>query len=353
MFKELRIFIAVVALAFLAGCNGCNKNKSREKPDVSNIHIDLHWLRFDKDLTDFANHDFSEWENNMMQKYDGFYNFYVSNFIIGPRPAGDTTNITAAAVQKFLDDKYIRTIQDSINARYKDTKDVEAAMKQMFLYFKYYFPEMEVPDIITINSAYGAGVSPFGRNQLIIGLDMFLGQDNRDYDSAGVYEYLRHKMSREYIPRYVAEAMYEEYYGKGDVRSDEALIEAMVDKGKKMYFLSYVFPDAPDSLILGYTQPQTEWCEKSEYSIWQFFNDKDLLYKENAMDKARYLGDGPTTSGMPPEAPGTIGNFIGLQIVRKFMKETGEQIPLHELIVKYDAKTIFKKSKYRPSKSNF
>jgi uncharacterized protein YjaZ len=68
------------------------------------------------------------------------------------------------------------------------------------------------------------------------------------------------------------------------------------------------------------------------------------------MDKTRYLGEGPTTNGMPPEAPGAIGNYLGLQIVRKFMKETGGKIEMKDLIARYDSKTIMEKAKYRPSK---
>ena len=120
-----------------------------------------------------------------------------------------------------------------------------------------------------------------------------------------------------------------------------------------MYFLSYVFPDAADSLIVGFTNRQTQWCQNSEYEIWKFMNDKDLLYKNNYMEKKRYLDEGPAIPGMPPDAPGGIGNWIGLQIVRKFMKETGNKISLHYLITKYDGKVIFEKAKYRPSKSIF
>ena len=120
-----------------------------------------------------------------------------------------------------------------------------------------------------------------------------------------------------------------------------------------MYVLSHLLPDAPDSLLMGFTQTQTMWCEDSEYEIWKFLNDKDLLYKNEFMEKKRYLDEGPTTAGMPEESPGNIGSWIGLQIVRKFMKETGGKIPLHDLMLKYDARTILAKAKYRPLKTVF
>ncbi|MCW5908783.1 MAG: hypothetical protein KIS94_13050 [Chitinophagales bacterium] len=343
--------LVVVLMALLL--TGCNENKSREKPDVSKIDVNVRLLRFDKDLQAFNSGDFSAWRNEMINRYGAFYKFYISNFVVGPRPAGDTADIEQQAISRFLSDKYIRIIQDSISARFSKTDDVEQDLKLMFRYFKHYVPQFEAPEIITINSAYGAGVSPFGNNQLIIGLDMFLGEDNRDYDSVGVYAYLRHKMKREYIARYAAEALYEEHFPSIEMAADVNLIDAIIERGKKLYFISYLFPDAPDSMILGYTASQTKWCNESEYAIWQFLNDKDLLYKNNAMEKTRYLGEGPGTNGMPPEAPGAIGNFVGLQIVRKFMKENGKGITMPDLMNNYDAKVILAKSKYRPAKSNF
>lgn len=350
MIQRVKAIAVVSVLCLLVSCNGCNQNKSREKPDVSNINVQLQLLRFDSDLKNFDPLHFDSWRAEMQERYGEFYKFYVSNFIIGPRPAGDTADIELQAIQQFLSDKYIRTIQDSIDSRFVNTDDIEKELLQAFRYFKYYLPATEIPQVVTINSAYGAGVSPYGEKQLIVGLDMFLGADNKDYDSIGVYSYLRHKMRREYIARYAAEALYDAYFPAVSLNSNATLLESIIERGKKLYFISYIFPDAPDSLILGYTEPQTTWCKESEYAIWQFFNDKDLLYKNNAMDKTRYLGDGPTTNGMPPEAPGAIGNFVGLQIVRSFVKETDGKIPLSDLVTQYSPQTILQKARYRPAK---
>lgn len=353
MIRLLKISVFFSVLVFMAGCNGCHESESREKPDVSAINIQTQVLRFDQDLKTARHTDFVHWKEGMQEKYRSFYNFYVGNFIIGPRAPGDTTNVQQEAIARFLQDQYIHTIQDSIDSRFATIKDVEEDLQSMFRYFKYYYPAFEAPQVIGINSAYGAGVSPYGRDQLIVGLDMFLGADNKDYDSIGVYAYLRHKMKREYIARYAAEAMFDEYFPASASSANANLIEEIIERGKKLYFLSYLFPDAPDSLILGYTQAQTDWCKQSEYTIWQFFNEKDLLYKNNAMEKTRYLGEGPTTTGMPAESPGGVGSYLGLQIVRKFMNETGSKIPLQQLMEDYDAKTILAKAGYRPPKPNF
>ncbi len=360
MWKQFRFLhnmkkiIFLLVLFSLSGCNSCNKTKSREKPDVSNIKVDVQLQRFDKDLFGLAKTNCDEQQIEAMRnKYGSFFDFYISQFVIGPRPPGDTSHIEKEALQKFLADAYINRIQNAINSHFENTKDVEEDLTQSLKYFKYYFPDATVPKVVGVNSGFSIGAFTYEKNLLGVGLDQYLAPNFPDYDSAGVFQYLQHKMRREYIARNSMEVLYNFYFGSEELSHGKTLIEAMVDKGKKMYFLSYVLPDAPDSLIVGFTQKQTTWCEESEVDVWKFLNDKDLLYKDNYMDQKRYLDEGPTITGMPAESPGNLGSWIGLQIVRKFMKETGGKISLHDLLLKYDSKTILAKAKYRPSKSVF
>ncbi len=360
MWKQFRFLhnmkkiIFLLVLFSLSGCDSCNKTKSREKPDVADIKIAVQMERFDKDLFELAKTNFDEQAMSAMRnKYGSFFDFYIAQFVIGPRPPGDTANIEKEALQRFLTDAYINRIQNAVNSHFENTKDIDEELTQSLKYFKHYFPEATVPKVIGINSGFSIGAFTYEKEILGVGLDQYLGPGFSDYDSAGVFQYLQHKMRREYIARNSMEVLYNFYFGTEELSHGKTLIEAMVDKGKKMYFLSYVLPDAPDSMITGFTQKQTTWCEESEVDIWKFMNDKDMLYKDNYMDQKKYLDEGPGITGMPAEAPGNIGSWVGLQIVRKFMKETGQKISLHDLLLKYDAKTILAKAKYRPAKSVF
>lgn len=351
--KYLKFISITLLLLAIAGCSGCKRNKGREKPDVSGINLQVHLMRFDQDLMNFTPQNYRQQAEMMRQKYGPFFDFYIEQFVIGPRPAGDTANVDEQAVEKFTSDAYIRRLQDSINVHFANTTHLDEELTQSFKYFKYYFPKADIPKVVGVNSGFSLGAFTFGKDVLGIGLDLYLGADNPDYDSAGIFQYLRHKMTKAFITRNAMEVMYNLYFGEDDFSPGHTLLEAMAQKGKKMYFLSLVLPDAPDSIICGFTGDQTKWCEANEYEIWKFLNDKDLLYKENAMEQKRYLDEGPTTPGMPAEAPGNLGSWIGLQIVRKFMNETGNKISLQELVTKYDAKAILAKAKYRPSKSVF
>ncbi|HLP50424.1 MAG TPA: hypothetical protein VK154_06035 [Chitinophagales bacterium] len=350
--KNRLLVVLLLTVCVFAGCG--DKSKSRPKPDVSKIEVDARLQRFDQDIFAAGQSGFSdEALSGMRNKYGSFFDFYVSQFVIGPRQPGDTANIEKDALQKFVTDAYINRIQRAIDARFSSTKDIDEELNQALKYFKYYFPEAQVPKVVAINSGFSVGAFTYEKDLLGIGLDQYLGPGYADYDSAGVFQYLQHKMRREYITRNSMEVLYNFYFGEEELSRGKNLVEAMVEKGKKIYFLSYMLPDAPDSLLVGFTQKQTTWCEQNEVDIWKFLNDKDLLYKDNYMDQKRYLDEGPGITGMPPEAPGSIGSWIGLQIVRQFAKETGNKIPLKDLLTKYDAKTILLKARYRPVKSVF
>ena len=58
--------------------------------------------------------------------------------------------------------------------------------------------------------------------------------------------------------------------------------------------------------------------------------------------------DGPSATGMPPESPGNIGAWLGLQIVEAYMKQHPEKT-LKELITEpIDAQRFLMESKYKP-----
>jgi hypothetical protein len=109
-----------------------------------------------------------------------------------------------------------------------------------------------------------------------------------------------------------------------------------------------MLPDAPDSLLMGYTTTQEAWCRNSEKNIWQFLNERDLLFKVNYMEQKRYTTDGPTTTGMPPESPPKVGSWVGWQIVRRFMKNNRGKVTLNDLLYKYTGKQIFTLANYKP-----
>ncbi len=121
----------------------------------------------------------------------------------------------------------------------------------------------------------------------------------------------------------------------------------MIHKGKLMYFVDALLPNAHDSVKIGYTAKQLDWCERNEAQMWSQLIEHKMLYSNNRMDIVRYTNDGPRTSGFPLESPGKTGVWIGWQIVREYMDKYPETT-LPELMKNSDYQQILNDSKYFP-----
>jgi hypothetical protein len=259
---------------------------------------------------------------------------------------GDSSAMLENALHALLASSDIRGLQDTINAHFPDLHWLEKELAQGFRYMKYYFPAYQVPRCITFFS----GLNNFGAitidTVLGIGLDMFLGKDYPFYGKvADPYPaYMLPRFASPYITADCFKAIEQQLYPPPQ---GGTLLDHMIAAGKQLYFLDQVLPDAPDSIKTGFTQRQLDWCDDNEKQIWQYFIQNNLLYVRDMQQIIHYVGDGPSTQGMPPVAPGNIGSWAGWQIVKKYMEEH-PQTTLAQLLQLKDAQLILTGAHYRP-----
>jgi len=125
------------------------------------------------------------------------------------------------------------------------------------------------------------------------------------------------------------------------------LLDNMIQQGKLMYFVDAMLPEMHDSLKIGYTKLQLDWCKKNEAQMWSQLIEYKMLYSNKRMDIIRYINASPTTSGFPLESPGRTGVWIGWQIVRQYMKKFPETT-LADLMQNSNYQQILNDSKYFP-----
>jgi hypothetical protein len=75
----------------------------------------------------------------------------------------------------------------------------------------------------------------------------------------------------------------------------------------------------------------------------------ELLYKTDRQIISDFMNISPVTPGMPSEAPGMLGVWVGWQIVKKYM-ELNPKTSLEDLFRMTDGRVILEGSKYKPSK---
>lgn len=132
-----------------------------------------------------------------------------------------------------------------------------------------------------------------------------------------------------------------------DQSGSKTLVEQMIEKGKQWYLLDKFLPTTADSIKTGYTQQQLNWCNENEGLIWTYIIKNEDLNSLNPVTIQTYIGEGPFTQGFSQElSPGNMGQWIGWQIVKKYVSKNPDMKP--EEVMKMDAGKILEEAKYKP-----
>lgn len=341
MQKYLKNNILHTLIFISATIAGCGTKK--QVPDVSNIPITVKIERFDRAFAGIDTTNVAAGVKLLQEMYPGFTNDYFSHILfLMPTP---DTNMRAQSVRPFLTNPDIRALNDSVGRHFADIRPLEASLEHAFRLAKHYQPKFRAPKVLTFISA----VNNFGAitldSILGIGLDMYMGAGFPVYKVIpDMPEYMVRRFTPENIPVNAMTVLYQQLDAPNEAGT---LAEQMIYLGKQQYWLEHVLPETDEHLRLGYTREQLKFCDGNEKMIWQYFVENKLLYNREGQTIARYTGEGPSTQGMPAEAPGKIGAFTGYRIVQAFMQRNKEYT-LEKLMGTQDAMLIFNGAKYRP-----
>lgn len=330
-------------LLLLAVCTACTSRK--KAPDVSHIPVTVSIARFDQDLIAVDTNRVAEGLDSLHAQYPVFLPAYLQH-IMAFGAYNESTDRIPVQTRLMLVNKDFRSLQDAVQHKFRDLRWLEQDLAQGFRYMKYYFPSFRVPHVVTFISAIGNYGAVTIDTLLGIGLDMYMGSNFPIYARLPDYPaYMVRRFSPEYITTNCIQALVQQRYPMPGAGAK--LVELMVAAGREQYLLEQVLPNTPDTIRTGYTKAQLEWCRDNEMMIWQYFIQNELLYKTDWQETMHFIGDGPSTQGMPPGSPGRIGYFVGLQIIRKYMDRHPE-VTLQQLMDNKDLVGIFSESKYRP-----
>ncbi|MEC7267997.1 MAG: hypothetical protein VX119_04265 [Bacteroidota bacterium] len=159
-----------------------------------------------------------------------------------------------------------------------------------------------------------------------------------------------------HLPLDIANALYMANYAQDSV-ARMMLGEAMVDAGKRLFFLECLLPEWADHKLIEYSKPSMDWCKEYEYDLWLMFNDShyecDITSTSHFIhQKALSISSGTQSLGWvnlqsAPNAPDRIGEWIGWQIVRAYAEENGGYAALQS-IIETPSSLILQQSPYNP-----
>jgi hypothetical protein len=332
----------------------CERDKASNIPDVSDIKVDIDLTRFEQLLLADTTINPARLQN-LMREHPSFSEVYF-NYVI---PKTDDIEINTndeevrfQNIASWIKHPRTRWLYDTIQQIYPDLKEVESSLESAFQYAKYYFPEKETPRVYTTISDFGYFPFLYAEDSLRdgigISLEMFAGEKFPYLTYTGLNnafsDYLTRSYNKDHITRRALEIWVEDL--KGDPTGNR-LIDLMIDRGKKLYILESLMPHAHDSVIIDYPSVKLNYVENNEREIWYHFTTQDLLYETSLNKIQKYIGPSPTSPGMPTEAPGNTGSWLGWQIVRAYMK-SHPGTTLKELIAMQDAQALVDQSGYRP-----
>ena len=329
--KQLIFFILIVT-----ACFSCSRNPL--KVDISAISIDFSIDHFETDL--LSNPVDSGTVKMLDEKYGEFFKIFTYRMIwIG----GMDEESFIPGLQKFVADTLIENLNNLVSAKI-NTEDLDDELKNAFRYYQYYFPEKHVPRVVSCISGFNQSIVT-ANNLIGISLDKFLGRDCSYYAQLGLPEYKRRRMNPENIVPETMMAWATTEFPKNDNSSN--LLSNIIFQGKMMYFVDAMLPDLADTLKIGFTKKQLDFCKTSEPGMWAFLAEHKLLFSSQRMDVKRYIDDAPYTNSFTNESPGRTGVWIGCQIVRAYMKKNPE-VSLPQLLQNQNYQEILNKSGYQP-----
>ncbi|HXI00953.1 MAG TPA: gliding motility lipoprotein GldB [Sphingobacteriaceae bacterium] len=338
--ENVQIYLFFLISLLLVSC------KDNNRVDVSGIDIKLNIMRFDKDLNSLTPANLYERAPELQQKYGFFYGDFMEG-ILSVGNIQDTAYYSA--LRSVIVNKDYQELKKEVFSKYPDFITQQQELTQAFKHIKYYYPHQKIPRIVTFFSGFTVQ-TPIGNDYVGIGLDMFLGADSKFYPALiqSIPQYIFRRFTPENItPRVIETFFREDMFPEKD--ESRSLLDKMVHNGKILYLMGAVLPDVPDSLKIGYTAKQMQWCNDFESNIWAYFLENELLYETDYMKIQKFLAEAPFTPGIGSnnESAPKLGVWTGWQIVKKYMSKN-PKLTLQQLMAESDAQKILTESRYKP-----
>lgn len=346
-FRNIIISALMLAIIIINGCNGCNNSRYKH-PRTSKIvsEYPVKVERFDKELFALKPENLHNGLIELKNKYGIFYTSYARDIMRMQLLENDS--LYEKPMRMLLGFERLQELAETVDSAYEDLSDIEKELSKAMGIYHAEFPKAIVPRFISFISEFGNGNVIYD-SMICIGLDFYMNKRfNQFYVSMDFPSFMIAKMQRNYIVPNAIKAL---AIGQYDYQTskDKRFIAQILLEGKIRYFMKSLLPTVNDTIIMGYTQSQLDWCKENETQIWTHFIDKNMLYESDPGKFMRYLNDGPFTvaEDVPRESSPAIGAWMGWQIINHYMANN-PKVTLHELMDNTNFEDILKQSKYRP-----
>lgn len=325
------LYIHIFTVCILFGCNNekerpydkLNKVKDQAKITIDRLYLEQAKITTEKDVEQYLT------KNELFKKYfmDEVYPPDVQKKEI-------LKLVTTESGQQLLSD---------VQRVFKSVEGIEKDFTLALTKLKSYYPDYTIPKIQMAVTGFMKDVVVV--DDYILICPEFFPDDESKYRQPEMPDYLLKRYSKESMTPMVLFFLSNKF-NDVDVQ-DETLIANMVAHGKALYFTKQMCLEKHDSLIIGYSQEQLDFCEQFEEQIWDHFLRKQLVYSTEHNHVVKYIQENPKIGEIDNRCPGRIAQWLGWRIVEKYMMDHPE-VSLQSLMSMSDGKELFMQSKYRP-----
>lgn len=337
------LLISAVFFILTLFLNSCTDSDSPAPPNVGHIRVNLQLQRFEQDLFALDTTQLGPGLQQLAANYPDFLPFFITEI------AHDQTNPNETpleAITGFVTAPQVRRLNDSCQAVFPDLKKLKADLTQMVQYYQYYLPKRPQPRFVTAVTEFIGDAYAVNDSLVMIGLDMYLGENFSGYNPDYFPQYLRRQFSKEFMTTKVALALSSRVVGPPP---GEQILDYMINNGKILYLMDLLLPEVADSMKMGYTRAQMEGCYVNEQEVWARLLDMGVLFQPLNNKNQKIVMPSPTADNVFQEAPGEIGNWIGWQIVKAYAQRHSDE-PFEEMLNLRNAQQFLEKAKYKPKR---
>lgn len=327
----------------LSSFNSCAGNA--QKP-YNTAHVQdqgiLKIQRFDKDFHNYLTDPTIEQYNYLQKTYPHFLKAFSVVTVNMQDDEFENKELFKQRFQSYFSNNVLSKIYDDALSVFSDLTLYENQLSDADKLIQTYLEGKTLPRLSIHVSGFKANTIVLD-SLISISADKYMGKDYLGYKQ--FYEvYQTQQMQPDYIVRDFLKAWFMSEYPELNVRKD--LLSEIIYQGKILYAIGKVLPQWDEVDIVGYTPEQLQWCNDSVKKIWKITVDRNYLFNNDFLIIQKYMDEAPHTATISTDSPGRIGAWLGLQIVKNYVKNTDTD--LQSVLSENDNRKILKVAKYNP-----
>ena len=317
-----KIILLILVLFAFFGC----KNEDALEEEIAKIDTSFTVERFDRAFAEAKPENLG----NLKKTYPFFFSARIPDSVF---------------VEQMKDSFQIE-LNNATKQKFGDFKTETNEIESLFQHLKYYDKTFNEPRVVVFtNYVHYREKLVVTDSVVLLAIDNYLGENHEFYGNFPKY------IAQNLKPSQLVVDLAKAYSEKQIFQSQKkTFLDEMIFFGKQLYFKDKVIPFKSDADKIGYAQEQIEFANANENMVWTEFVENEMLYSTNSSFVSRFIADAPFSKfqlELDSQTPGRLGQYIGWQIVRAYMKNN--DVSLQEML-QTEAIEIFNKSNYKPSK---